>query len=188
MGLNKITVVVAFELKDTQEAAAQITDHTTQPTIRMANKDTVKKPSKSTPRMPRTSVRTEPEVGNSSKKRKKASAKVKLLQNQTYIYSVHYLYIYCSSLFCLQGVDEERKWCHQCRTVKEPVVDCTKCYSKRYCLPCITKWYPHVSEEEFVKACPVCCNYCNCKACLRRFSPKVGFRSTKHFSSILLYL
>ncbi|KAJ0519653.1 lysine-specific demethylase JMJ25 isoform X2 [Helianthus annuus] len=129
----------------------------------MANKDTVKKPSKSTPRMQRTSVRTEPEVGNSSKKRKKTSAK---------------------------GVDEERKWCHQCRTVKEPVVDCTKCYSKRYCLPCITKWYPHVFEEEFVKACPVCCNNCNCKACLRRFSPKGGYTCSepdkiKHSKQIL---
>ncbi|KAK9068352.1 hypothetical protein SSX86_012463 [Deinandra increscens subsp. villosa] len=30
--------------------------------------------------------------------------------------------------------------------------------------------YPDVSEEEFVKACPFCCNNCNCKACLRRLS------------------
>ncbi|KAJ0687648.1 putative transcription factor C2H2 family [Helianthus annuus] len=65
---------------------------------------------------------------------------------------------------------EEPKGCHQCKKVKDRVVECTKCHSKRYCVACITKWYPHVSEEEFVKACPVCCNYCNCKACLRRFS------------------
>ncbi|XP_076956580.1 lysine-specific demethylase JMJ26-like [Bidens hawaiensis] len=32
--------------------------------------------------------------------------------------------------------------------------------------------YPDVSEEEFVKACPFCCNNCNCKACLRRVAPK----------------
>ncbi|KAJ0877596.1 putative transcription factor C2H2 family [Helianthus annuus] len=71
---------------------------------------------------------------------------------------------------------EEPKGCHQCKKVKDRVVECTKCHSKRYCVACIAKWYPHVSEEEFVKACPVCCNYCNCKACLRRFSsPKGGY-------------
>ncbi|KAL4560201.1 hypothetical protein LXL04_032350 [Taraxacum kok-saghyz] len=33
-------------------------------------------------------------------------------------------------------------------------------------------WYPNISEEEFTKACPFCLNKCNCKACLRAFSPK----------------
>ncbi|PNY02636.1 lysine-specific demethylase 3B, partial [Trifolium pratense] len=27
--------------------------------------------------------------------------------------------------------------------------------------------YPHLKEEEIAKACPVCCDNCNCKACLR---------------------
>ncbi|KAJ0512223.1 putative transcription factor C2H2 family [Helianthus annuus] len=85
---------------------------------------------------------------------------------------------------------EEPKGCHQCKKVKDHVVECTKCHSKRYCVACITKWYPHVSEEEFVKACPVCCNYCNCKACLRRFSPKGGYSCSepdkiKHSKQIL---
>ncbi|GKB67782.1 hypothetical protein Tco_0929194 [Tanacetum coccineum] len=30
----------------------------------------------------------------------------------------------------------------------------------------MTSMYPNVSEERFVKACPVCCNTCNCKTCL----------------------
>jgi len=32
---------------------------------------------------------------------------------------------------------------------------------------CITRWYPHLSEDDFEKSCPVCRNNCNCKACLR---------------------
>ena len=27
--------------------------------------------------------------------------------------------------------------------------------------------YPHLSEDDFEKSCPVCRNNCNCKACLR---------------------
>ncbi|GAU18065.1 hypothetical protein TSUD_51760 [Trifolium subterraneum] len=27
--------------------------------------------------------------------------------------------------------------------------------------------YPHLKEDEIAKACPVCCDNCNCKACLR---------------------
>ncbi|KAK9068351.1 hypothetical protein SSX86_012462 [Deinandra increscens subsp. villosa] len=48
----------------------------------------------------------------------------------------------------------EPKWCHQCRHIKDLVVECTKCQSKKYCIACITRWYPGVSEEEFAKACP----------------------------------
>ncbi|XP_076911787.1 lysine-specific demethylase JMJ26-like [Bidens hawaiensis] len=72
------------------------------------------------------------------------------------------------------GFHEQKSWCHQCRSRvdRDRVLDCILCRSKKYCVACITKWYPHVSVEEFVKACPVCCNNCNCKACLRGFSPK----------------
>ncbi|KAK1426058.1 hypothetical protein QVD17_14726 [Tagetes erecta] len=71
----------------------------------------------------------------------------------------------------INGVDQPKS-CHQChRSDKQRVLHCTKCKSKRYCIDCITKWYPGVSEEEFVKACPACRNTCNCKQCFRRFSP-----------------
>ncbi|CAI9108893.1 OLC1v1008595C1 [Oldenlandia corymbosa var. corymbosa] len=58
--------------------------------------------------------------------------------------------------------------CHQCqRNDKGRVVRCTKCKSKRYCVPCMTRWYPNVPEESFAESCPVCCKNCNCKSCLR---------------------
>ncbi|KAL8473319.1 hypothetical protein ACS0TY_030230 [Phlomoides rotata] len=62
--------------------------------------------------------------------------------------------------------------CHQCRrNDKGRVVLCTKCSSKRYCVPCMTKWYPQMGEEAFAEACPVCRNNCNCKNCLRLDGP-----------------
>ncbi|ERN17369.1 hypothetical protein AMTRI_Chr02g215900 [Amborella trichopoda] len=58
--------------------------------------------------------------------------------------------------------------CHQCqRNDKGRVVRCTKCDRKRYCIPCITRWYPLLSEESIAEECPVCVGNCNCKACLR---------------------
>ncbi|KAG1361202.1 lysine-specific demethylase JMJ25 [Cocos nucifera] len=58
--------------------------------------------------------------------------------------------------------------CHQCqRNDKGRVVWCLMCKRKRFCVPCMTRWYPHLSEAEFAKECPVCRNNCNCKACLR---------------------
>ncbi|XP_073125655.1 lysine-specific demethylase JMJ27-like isoform X2 [Henckelia pumila] len=71
----------------------------------------------------------------------------------------------------LKGEDDkeiERNTCHQCkRNDKGRVVRCTKCKRRRYCIPCIIRWYPQLPEEAFVEACPVCCNNCNCKSCLR---------------------
>ncbi|XWS75403.1 hypothetical protein CRYUN_Cryun01aG0083900 [Craigia yunnanensis] len=62
--------------------------------------------------------------------------------------------------------------CHQCqRNDKGRVVNCTSCKRKRYCIPCITSWYPKMSEEEIASACPVCRDHCNCKACLRMDGP-----------------
>ncbi|XP_020112685.1 lysine-specific demethylase JMJ25-like isoform X1 [Ananas comosus] len=66
----------------------------------------------------------------------------------------------------LRGIDA--RMCHQCqRNDKGRVVNCEKCVHKRFCVPCITRWYPHLTEEEFAKKCPFCCKNCNCKACLR---------------------
>ncbi|XVE77455.1 hypothetical protein DITRI_Ditri13aG0064100 [Diplodiscus trichospermus] len=62
--------------------------------------------------------------------------------------------------------------CHQCqRNDKGRVVNCTSCNRKRYCIPCITNWYSKMSEEEIARACPVCRDSCNCKACLRMDRP-----------------
>ncbi|GAB2215319.1 hypothetical protein Droror1_Dr00019702 [Drosera rotundifolia] len=58
--------------------------------------------------------------------------------------------------------------CHQCqRNDSGPVVRCKKCKTKRYCKPCIKRWYPSWTEEAIAEACPVCCVNCNCKACMR---------------------
>ncbi|XP_048500185.1 lysine-specific demethylase JMJ29 [Beta vulgaris subsp. vulgaris] len=58
--------------------------------------------------------------------------------------------------------------CHQCkRNDKGRVVLCNKCNWKKFCIPCITNWYPDKTEEYFAESCPVCRGNCNCKACLR---------------------
>ncbi|ONK60423.1 uncharacterized protein A4U43_C08F18310 [Asparagus officinalis] len=63
---------------------------------------------------------------------------------------------------------EHALMCHQCqRNDKERVVWCLSCERKRYCIPCIKRWYPELSETEFATKCPFCRNNCNCKACLR---------------------
>ncbi|CAH1428998.1 unnamed protein product [Lactuca virosa] len=79
------------------------------------------------------------------------------------------------------GLDENGKrvkvvsdMCHQCqRNDKGRVVRCQKCTTKRYCVPCMTTWYPNMTEKMFAECCPVCCDNCNCKRCLRDVHPKV---------------
>ncbi|KAH7866905.1 hypothetical protein Vadar_026514 [Vaccinium darrowii] len=67
-----------------------------------------------------------------------------------------------------QGILIESNMCHQCqRNDKGRVVRCTGCKTKRYCVPCMTTWYPKMTEEDFANACPVCQYNCNCKSCLR---------------------
>ncbi|XP_074338776.1 lysine-specific demethylase JMJ26-like isoform X3 [Apium graveolens] len=76
----------------------------------------------------------------------------------------------CRETDCPGGtrIDSERNTCHQCkRNDKGRVVKCTKCQKKRYCVPCMTTWYPKMTEEDFLKECPVCQVNCNCKSCLR---------------------
>ncbi|WOH11599.1 hypothetical protein DCAR_0831089 [Daucus carota subsp. sativus] len=69
---------------------------------------------------------------------------------------------------CLEIDKSEPNTCHQCkRNDKGRVVKCTKCKKKRYCVPCMTTWYPKMTEEDFLKECPVCQVNCNCKSCLR---------------------
>ncbi|KAI3459695.1 hypothetical protein Pfo_016358 [Paulownia fortunei] len=58
--------------------------------------------------------------------------------------------------------------CHQCMKSDRKVVRCSQCRRKRYCFPCVHRWYPELSEEAIAEACPCCRKNCNCKACLRR--------------------
>ncbi|PWA93581.1 JmjC domain-containing protein [Artemisia annua] len=64
--------------------------------------------------------------------------------------------------------------CHQCqRNDKGDVVRCQNCQTKRYCYPCMKRWYPGMTEEMFAERCPVCLDICNCKGCLRDVRPNV---------------
>ncbi|TVU33689.1 hypothetical protein EJB05_25522, partial [Eragrostis curvula] len=66
--------------------------------------------------------------------------------------------------------DGSSEMCHQCqRNDKGTVIRCTGCttYRRRYCVPCIQRWYPNLTEDDIAKSCPFCRNICNCKACLR---------------------
>uniref|UniRef100_A0ACD6A3G1 Uncharacterized protein n=1 Tax=Avena sativa TaxID=4498 RepID=A0ACD6A3G1_AVESA len=67
--------------------------------------------------------------------------------------------------------DETSNMCHQCqRNDSGRTVRCLGCkkYMRRYCMLCITRWYPHLTEDNFVNSCPFCRNNCNCKTCLRK--------------------
>ncbi|PWA56474.1 zinc finger, RING-type, JmjC domain, Zinc-finger domain of monoamine-oxidase A repressor R1 [Artemisia annua] len=69
------------------------------------------------------------------------------------------------------------KMCHQCQSNnKGDVVQCQNCHIKRYCFPCIQTWYPNMTQEMFAERCPVCCDNCNCKACLRDPHPKLKMK------------
>ncbi|KAL0915816.1 hypothetical protein M5K25_013275 [Dendrobium thyrsiflorum] len=58
--------------------------------------------------------------------------------------------------------------CHQCqRNDKGKVVWCQACRRKRYCYPCMKRWYPHLKAKDFAIKCPFCRFNCNCKLCLR---------------------
>uniref|UniRef100_F6H9J5 Lysine-specific demethylase JMJ25 n=1 Tax=Vitis vinifera TaxID=29760 RepID=F6H9J5_VITVI len=64
--------------------------------------------------------------------------------------------------------EDECRCCHQCQKSDREVVRCRKCQRKRFCHPCIERWYPRVSKEAIAEACPFCSGNCNCKACLDR--------------------
>ncbi|CAH9116832.1 unnamed protein product [Cuscuta epithymum] len=70
------------------------------------------------------------------------------------------------------GKGVESNTCHQCqRNDKGRVVRCTSCKARRYCVPCIKRWYPRIPEEAFVGKCPACLHICNCSSCLRLDRP-----------------
>ncbi|KAL0904675.1 hypothetical protein M5K25_026806 [Dendrobium thyrsiflorum] len=63
---------------------------------------------------------------------------------------------------------EDALMCHQCqRNDKGAVVRCMACQRKRYCYPCMKRWYPQLTPDDFAIECPVCRFNCNCKSCLR---------------------
>ncbi|KAI3974141.1 hypothetical protein MKX01_033392 [Papaver californicum] len=84
--------------------------------------------------------------------------------------------------------------CHQCQRNDRPgeVVRCNVCPNKRFCQPCLQKWYPGVSLESFAEGCPVCTGICNCKNCLRLYlksveaSQKLGPDEKVEYSKYLL--
>ncbi|KAI7993895.1 Lysine-specific demethylase JMJ25 [Camellia lanceoleosa] len=66
------------------------------------------------------------------------------------------------------GKKIESLMCHQCqRRDRGRVVRCQRCRAKRFCVSCLTRWYPGMMEEAIAEACPFCRGNCNCKACLR---------------------
>ncbi|TKW01723.1 hypothetical protein SEVIR_8G197725v4 [Setaria viridis] len=72
--------------------------------------------------------------------------------------------------------------CHQCqRNDSGRVVRCQGCIKRekkfRYCVKCIKRWYPHLSEDDFATNCPVCYKNCKCKSCLRGDISTVGSRN-----------
>ncbi|KAL6848407.1 hypothetical protein ACP4OV_021701 [Aristida adscensionis] len=65
---------------------------------------------------------------------------------------------------------EDSNMCHQCqRNDNGRTVRCLGCqgYKRRYCVKCMKRWYPHLSEDDFANRCPFCRHNCNCKTCLR---------------------
>uniref|UniRef100_A0A1J3GFE1 Lysine-specific demethylase JMJ25 n=1 Tax=Noccaea caerulescens TaxID=107243 RepID=A0A1J3GFE1_NOCCA len=60
-----------------------------------------------------------------------------------------------------------RAFCHQCLKGERIVlIICRECEETMYCVQCIKKWYPHLSEDDVVEKCPFCCKNCNCSRCL----------------------
>ncbi|KAH9612124.1 hypothetical protein KSS87_002604 [Heliosperma pusillum] len=65
------------------------------------------------------------------------------------------------------GIKIDSNMCHQCqRNDNGSVVRCTKCKTKRFCIPCIQNWYPKMTDDQIAQACPFCLGNCNCKRCL----------------------
>ncbi|KAI3989330.1 hypothetical protein MKX01_026913 [Papaver californicum] len=63
--------------------------------------------------------------------------------------------------------EKKRVRCHQCnRNERRTVVPCRNCQQSLYCIQCIKKWYPEVSEAEIAESCPLCRGNCNCNLCL----------------------
>ncbi|MCL7038235.1 hypothetical protein MKW94_027699 [Papaver nudicaule] len=71
--------------------------------------------------------------------------------------------------------------CHQCQRNDQEgdVIRCKVCPKKRYCQPCIKKWYPGASVESFEEGCAFCSGICNCKDCLRKYLKSMEAKERK---------
>ncbi|XP_057959187.1 lysine-specific demethylase JMJ26-like [Malania oleifera] len=74
--------------------------------------------------------------------------------------------------FSAEGDEDDCQMCHQCQRSDKRVVRCRMCKGKRFCGPCIQRWYPLMSEDAIAESCPFCRGNCNCKACLRKDIPQ----------------
>ncbi|XP_026392740.1 lysine-specific demethylase JMJ25-like isoform X1 [Papaver somniferum] len=73
--------------------------------------------------------------------------------------------------------EKKRVRCHQCnRNDRKTVVQCDNCKQSLYCIQCIRKWYPELSEVEIFETCPLCRGNCNCNLCLIKHR---AFKSTQ---------
>nr|CAB3453307.1 unnamed protein product [Digitaria exilis] len=64
-----------------------------------------------------------------------------------------------------------RTSCHQCKRVRQnpnEMIRCKQCDQRIYCVPCISRRYPTMSEAEVKEQCPYCCGVCNCSRCVGR--------------------
>ncbi|XP_068652803.1 lysine-specific demethylase JMJ27-like [Aristolochia californica] len=81
---------------------------------------------------------------------------------------------------------EESLMCHQCqRNDKGRIIRCKQCNGKRFCVPCIQRWYPLMSEAAIAECCPFCRGNCNCKSCLRIVMDKEKKRRCQHGNEIV---
>ncbi|KAI3839125.1 hypothetical protein MKW92_034251 [Papaver armeniacum] len=132
-------------------------------------------------------VSSKPVVSGSSgsKKKKKVSGKVKISTGLKWVDVDGKK----KPMKLVNGKLVESRMCHQCqrRDREGEVVSCQKCLSKRFCEPCIKNW------QDISKACPVCMDICNCKACIRLFKKswanverKIGLEEEAEFSKHML--
>ncbi|KAL6959729.1 hypothetical protein U1Q18_039883 [Sarracenia purpurea var. burkii] len=98
--------------------------------------------------------------------------------------------------FSTDGGEDDCQMCHQCQKSDRRVVRCRRGCRKRFCVPCIERWYPRLSEEAIAEFCPYCRENCNCKACLRRMDilkkynglPKSKEEETQHLKYLVYVL
>ncbi|XP_014660243.1 lysine-specific demethylase JMJ25 isoform X3 [Setaria italica] len=61
-----------------------------------------------------------------------------------------------------------RRSCHRCkRATQSPkdMIRCEMCEQRIYCVPCVRKRYPTMSDAEVRERCPSCRGVCNCTSC-----------------------
>ncbi|CAA7022652.1 unnamed protein product [Microthlaspi erraticum] len=74
----------------------------------------------------------------------------------------------CTSMKTTSKESKKRRaFCHQCLKRENVIlIICSECEETMYCVQCIKKWYPNLSEDDVVEKCPFCCKNCNCSRCL----------------------